>query len=257
MFHLKRGSIQVTILPSKLIRIGIIFKILLSIWDKNKLTLRNPTNKNVLKLIGTNDRVVIQNRSWSDVPVQNIISDIKKRLLSWLVLIHVEGIVDFCRKYPLTPDLYRVDWWIQVFHLRLFQHSLFTDFVQSQTVTHSSKHLLFPRLKDHRNTFDLGWVLELKLRSLPVPLINFYARVFNLKVGMVGQILNNTNYGVVYLFLVLFDDIAMANRYTQLILLEFYLCHYFVLFGVVKCYLTFPLLFTILNNWVITLIYCN
>lgn len=77
--------------------------------NRQKNTLRHSTNKDIFKLISTNNRMVIQDGSGSDVPAKNIISDIEKGLFPGFVLVHVEGVVDLGGKDSVSPYLNGVD----------------------------------------------------------------------------------------------------------------------------------------------------
>lgn len=95
-----------------------------------KITLRHPTDKNVLKFVGSNDRVIVQNSCRRDISIQNIISNIEKRLLSGFVFVHMERVVNLSGKYALSPYFDRIDRRVKVFNLRLLENSFLTNLIQ-------------------------------------------------------------------------------------------------------------------------------
>ena len=130
------------------------------------------THKNILKLIRTNDCMIVENRSCSYVPAQHIISYVKECLLPRLIFVHVERIVDFSCENAMAPDLYCVYRRVEVFYFCLFQHPLLTDIVKSQTVTHTCEHFVVPWLQYHWNCLDLRLMEKLELARFLVPFVN-------------------------------------------------------------------------------------
>jgi len=96
------------------------------------VTVGYPRNENIFKLISSNHGMVVKDGSSCDISVEDIISDVIESLLPCLVLIHVEGIVDFCCEYALSPGFYGIYRRLQVLHLCLPEHSLVTYLVIPQ-----------------------------------------------------------------------------------------------------------------------------
>ena len=71
--------------------------------------MRHSRHKNILKLISTDHRMIIEYCSSCYVSVQDIISDIVESLLPRLVFVHMEGIVHLSCEDPLAPGFYCVD----------------------------------------------------------------------------------------------------------------------------------------------------
>ena len=70
------------------------------------VTVRDSRDENILELVGPDHGVVVEDGSSGDVPVEDIVGNVIESLLSCLVLVHVERVVYFCRKYPLAPGFY-------------------------------------------------------------------------------------------------------------------------------------------------------
>ena len=107
----------------------------------------HPRNENVLKLICSNHGMVVQNSSGSDVPIEHIISNVVKSLLSCLVLIHVERVIDFGCKDTLPPGLDCVYWRRKILNLGLSQEPLSTNLVVSQALAHPCQYSIFPSIE--------------------------------------------------------------------------------------------------------------
>ena len=98
------------------------------------ITVRHSRDENILELVSSDHGVVVEDGSGCDVPVEDVIGNVVESLLSCFVLVHVERVIYFCRKYALAPGLYCVDWGLQVLHLRLPEHALVAYLVVPQTL---------------------------------------------------------------------------------------------------------------------------
>lgn len=101
-------------------------------------------------------------------------------------------------------------------------------------------------------------MLKLELTLLSVPFIHFDFRILYTKIRMVGKIFNASDDSIVdllFLLLILLNNDTMTYRHTCLIFIELNFGHYFILFWVVKCQLTFPLFFSFLKSYIVTLVY--
>lgn len=155
----------------------------------------------------------------------------------------MEGVIDLGCEDALAPDFDRVDRRVQVLDLGFLEHPLLTDIVKSETISYSCQNLILPVFKDHGYGLDFCLMEEFELILFLDPPVHLELGLVKCKLRMVLEILNTPDHSVVDFFflLVLFlNNRTMAYWYTDLILLELYLCDQLVFFRIVKGQLTGP-----------------
>lgn len=155
----------------------------------------------------------------------------------------MEGVIYLGCEDTLAPDFDRVDRRVQVFYLGFLEHPLLTNIVKPEAISYSCQNLILPIFKNHGYSLDFCLMEEFELILFLDPPVHLELGLVKCKLRMILEILDTPNHCVVDLFflLVLFlNNRTMTYWYTDLILLELYLCDQLVFFRIVKGQLTGP-----------------